>query len=41
MTISRITTLITLGTPRDTELLEMRIECLYPADAASQRCWIV
>ncbi|MHA6831389.1 hypothetical protein [Ralstonia pseudosolanacearum] len=38
VTISRFTT---LGTPRDAELQEMRIKCLYPADAASRRCWSV
>ncbi|OAI81637.1 XRE family transcriptional regulator [Ralstonia solanacearum] len=37
VTISRFTTLITPGTPRDTGLQEMRIECFYPADAASRR----
>ncbi|MHA6894332.1 hypothetical protein ACQUJT_09590 [Ralstonia pseudosolanacearum] len=37
VTISRFTTLTTPGTPRDAGLQEMRIDCFYPADAASRR----
>ncbi|AMP39034.1 XRE family transcriptional regulator [Ralstonia solanacearum] len=37
VTISRFTTLTTLGTPRDAGRQEMRIECFYPADEASRR----
>ncbi|WP_247536409.1 hypothetical protein [Ralstonia pseudosolanacearum] len=37
VTISRFTPLTTRGTPRDAGLQEMRIECVYPADAASRR----
>jgi transcriptional regulator with XRE-family HTH domain len=32
-------TLATLGTPYDITLQEMRIECLFPADEATERSW--
>ena len=32
-------TLMTLGTPRDVTLQELRIETFFPADAASERVW--
>jgi uncharacterized protein (DUF1778 family) len=32
-------TIMTLGTPRDVTLQELRIETFFPADEASERCW--
>ena len=32
-------TIATLGTPHDITLQELRIECLFPADAATERNW--
>jgi len=34
--VSFLTTLTTLGTPQDITLHELRIECFYPADAATE-----
>jgi transcriptional regulator with XRE-family HTH domain len=31
--------IMTLGTPRDVTLQELRIETFFPADDASERCW--
>jgi hypothetical protein len=33
------TTIATLGTPYDITLQELRIECLFPADEATERDW--
>jgi transcriptional regulator with XRE-family HTH domain len=33
------TTIATLGTPYDITLQELRIECLFPADEATERAW--
>lgn len=33
-------TIATLGTPYDITLQELRIECLFPADAVTERTWI-
>jgi hypothetical protein len=30
---------MTLGTPKDVTLQELRIETLFPADEASERAW--
>jgi len=32
-------TIMTLGTPRDVTLQELRIETFFPADAESEACW--
>jgi transcriptional regulator with XRE-family HTH domain len=32
-------TIMTLGTPRDVTLQELRVETFFPADEASERCW--
>jgi hypothetical protein len=32
-------TLMTLGTPQDVTLQELRIETFFPADEASERAW--
>jgi len=32
-------TIMTLGTPYDVTLQELRIETFFPADAESERCW--
>jgi hypothetical protein len=32
-------TIATLGTPYDITLQELRIECLFPADEATERDW--
>jgi hypothetical protein len=32
-------TIMTLGTPRDVTLQELRIETFFPADEASERAW--
>src|SRR5262249_35619705 len=32
-------TIMTLGTPQDVTLQELRIETLFPADAESEECW--
>ena len=32
-------TIMTLGTPRDVTLQELRIETFFPADAASEAAW--
>jgi hypothetical protein len=32
-------TIMTLGTPKDVTLQELRIETLFPADEASERAW--
>jgi transcriptional regulator with XRE-family HTH domain len=32
-------TIMTLGTPHDVTLQELRIETFFPADEASERCW--
>ena len=32
-------TIMTLGTPQDVTLQELRIETLFPADEASERTW--
>lgn len=34
-----LSTIATLGTPYDITLQEMRIECLFPADEATERNW--
>jgi hypothetical protein len=31
---------MTLGTPHDVTLQELRIETFFPADEESERCWI-
>jgi hypothetical protein len=33
------TTIMTLGTPQDVTLQELRIETFFPADQESERCW--
>lgn len=33
------TTIMTLGTPQDITLQELRIETFFPADPESERCW--
>jgi hypothetical protein len=33
------TTIMTLGTPQDVTLQELRIETFFPADEGSERCW--
>lgn len=33
------TTIMTLGTPQDVTLQELRIETFFPADQDSERCW--
>jgi hypothetical protein len=33
------TTIMTLGTPQDVTLQELRIETFFPADEESERCW--
>jgi transcriptional regulator with XRE-family HTH domain len=34
------TTIMTLGTPQDVTLQELRIETFFPADQNSERCWL-
>ena len=34
------TTIMTLGTPQDVTLQELRIETFFPADRQSERCWM-
>jgi hypothetical protein len=31
---------MTLGTPQDDTLPELRIETFFPADEESERCWL-
>jgi hypothetical protein len=31
---------MTLGTPQDVTLQELRIETFFPADQESERCWM-
>ena len=37
--IRLFSTIITLGTPQDVTLQELRIETFFPADEASERTW--
>ena len=37
--IRLFSTIMTLGTPQDVTLQELRIETLFPADEASERTW--
>jgi hypothetical protein len=39
ISLALFTTIATLGTPRDVTLQEVRIECFFPMDDATNRCF--